>query len=191
MHDGHRPPPQQTHGFTLLEMIIVLVLIAILAGLAMPAVQSAFREQGIRKDTHQLALMVKTAMIQSAEQHRTYVIDLSPTEISLHPAGEAAADPDASATTDDTPTASDDDSADNPVIKDVVVTTALDPENKLQMPDPQKADTWIAMPPTSWVFESGELCPATPVRISRGEAYVGLTFDPLTGNVDNESYYLP
>src|ERR1017187_10192814 len=47
-------------GFTLLEMIMVLVIIAILAGLSMPAMHSAFVEQAVRKDAHQLALMVKT-----------------------------------------------------------------------------------------------------------------------------------
>ncbi len=176
-----------SRGFTLLEMIMVLVIIAILAGLAMPAVESAFVEQGVRRDAHQLALMVKTAMIQSAEQHRDYVIELSPTEMSLHPAGEAAADPDASSSGDDDTDAA----ASNPVMEDVTVSTTLDSLNKLLGPDPQKANAWTDMPPTTWVFEAGELCPATTVRVGRGEAYVELSFNPLTGNVENEGSSFP
>jgi type II secretory pathway pseudopilin PulG len=168
-------------------MIMVLVIIAILACLSLPAFQSAITENAIRKDSHQLALMVKTAMIQSADQHRPYVIELSPTEIALHPVGEAAADPDASPTADNTSDTST--TAAAPV--DVVVTTELDPDNHLQVPDPQKDKAWIAIPPTQWVFQPGELCPATQVRILRGKAWVALNFGALTGNVENETFELP
>src|SRR5476649_2895486 len=101
--------PSLRRGFTLMEMVIVLIIIALLFGVTMPAMQSAFVEQAVRKDAHQLALMVKTAMIQSAEQHRAYVIELTDSTMALHPVGEAAADPDA------TPAAAADD--DNTAVK--------------------------------------------------------------------------
>jgi prepilin-type N-terminal cleavage/methylation domain-containing protein len=172
-------------GFTLLEMCVVLLIIALLFGVSMPAMQSAFTEQAVRRDAHQLALMVKTAMIQSAEQHRPYAIDLTGTTMALHPVGEAPADPDASTSTDDNADATD-------VMTNVEVTDALDPPNKLLTPDPQKPNAWIAMPDgTQWVFQPGELCSATRVRLARGEAWVEMSFSALTGNVENESSYLP
>src|SRR5258708_4071627 len=65
--DGNRlVVPLRRGGFTLLELCMVLFIIALLFGLAMPSVESAFVEQGVRRDAHQLALMVKTAMMQSA-----------------------------------------------------------------------------------------------------------------------------
>jgi prepilin-type N-terminal cleavage/methylation domain-containing protein len=181
-------PPVRRHarGFTLLEMIMVLVILAILAGLSLPSVESAFTEQGVRRDSHQLALMVKTAMIQSADQNRAYEIDLSPTEMALHPVGEAAADPTADAATTDGDTSSD---SAKPV--DIVVTSELDPANKLMVPDPIKANAWESIPPTTWIFKPGELCPATRVRFSRGEAYVETSFDALTGNVVDETASIP
>jgi prepilin-type N-terminal cleavage/methylation domain-containing protein len=181
-------------GFTLLEICVVLFIIAMLFALAMPAMQSAFTEQGVRNDAHQLALMVKTAMIQSAEQHRAYVIDLSPTAMALHPAGQAAANPDApsidaNASTDDDDS---DNSSNNSKPVDVDITNQLDPLNKLLTPDPRKTNGWMAMPDgTQWVFEPGELCPATRVRLSRGDAWLEMSFGALTGNVENETYYLP
>jgi prepilin-type N-terminal cleavage/methylation domain-containing protein len=173
-------------GFTLLEMIMVLVIIAILAGLSMPALQSAFTAQAVRRDAHQLALMVKTAMIQSAEQHRAYVIDVTDTTMALHPVGEAPADPDASSTTND-----DDAAPANSAPEDMEVTSELDPPNQLLTPDLQKTDKWIAMPPTSWVFQPGELCPVPRVRLKRGEAWLEMSFNALTGNVENETFDLP
>jgi Tfp pilus assembly protein FimT len=166
-------------------MCIVLFIIALLFGLAMPAMQSAFLEQSVRRDAHQLALMVKTAMIQSVEQHRAYVIELTPTEMALHPQGEAAADPDAAANGDD------DANASATATPDVEVTSELDASNQLLAPDPVKADSWVAMPPTTWTFQPGELCPATRVRLSRGQAWLEMSFDALTGNVENETNYLP
>jgi prepilin-type N-terminal cleavage/methylation domain-containing protein len=174
-------------GFTLLEMIMVLVIIAILAALSLPSFQSAITENAVRKDSHQLALMVKTAMLQSAEQHRAYMIELSPVEMALHPVGEAAADPNASDTTVETS----EDSTTNSAPIDVVVTTEIDVDNQLQVPDPEKSNTWMSMPATQWIFEPGELCPATRVRFSRGKAWLEMSFTALTGNVENETFSIP
>jgi prepilin-type N-terminal cleavage/methylation domain-containing protein len=172
-------------GFTLLEMCIVLLIIALLLGVTMPSIQSAFVEQGVRRDSHQLALMVKTAMIQSAEQHRPYAIDLTPTTMALHPVGEAAADVDAQ------PVDTDDSTPVNPATEDVEVTTELDKPNQLLVPDPFKDNAWIAMPPTSWIFQPGDLCPATRVRLERKSAWLEMSFNALTGNVENENTYFP
>jgi type II secretion system protein H len=177
-------------GFTLLEMIMVLVIIAILAGLALPSIQTAFTEQSVRKDAHQLALMIKTAMIQSAEQHRAYILDLTDKTMALHPANEAAKDPDAPSSPAATADATDDALA-SPVVEDVEVSITLDPANKLLTPDLQKANAWVDMPPTSWLFQPGELCQVTRVRLERGNAWLEMSFSALTGNVENETTYFP
>jgi prepilin-type N-terminal cleavage/methylation domain-containing protein len=174
-----------SRGFTLLEMVMVLVIIAVLAGLSMPAVQSAFTEQALRKDSHQLALMVKTAMIKTAEQHRGYVIDLNGTSMALHPAGITAA-------SDDDSSSADDASADSTAAINVEITSDLDPDNKLMAPDATKSGAWDPMPDNAqWAFEPGELCPATRVRLTRGKSWVELSFNALTGNVEKEASYMP
>jgi prepilin-type N-terminal cleavage/methylation domain-containing protein len=176
------------HGFTLLEMCMVLVIIALLFAVTMPAMQSAFVEQAVRKDAHQLALMVKTGMIQSAEQHRAYVIELTSTTMSLHPVDETQKD-DLDSTFAAAP--ADDDTVPNSATEDIDVASRLDPPNQLLVADTVKKDAWVALEPTSWVFQPGELCPACRVRLSRGDSYVEMSFNALTGDVENEATYLP
>jgi prepilin-type N-terminal cleavage/methylation domain-containing protein len=175
-------------GFTLLEMCIVLFIIALLFGVSVPAMQSAFTEQKMRNDAHQFALMVKTAMIRSAEQHRAYVIDVTATSMDLHPGGTDSKDADDAS---DTTTAADDDSSTTPVMENVSVASKLDPPNKLLAPDPHKLNAWVAMPPTTWVFQPGELCPTPRVRFARDDSWVEMSFNALTGNVENETAYIP
>jgi len=177
-------------GFTLLEICTVLVIIAIFLGAMMPAMQSAFVEKDVRDDARQFSLMVKTAMLQSADQNRNYVIDLTSAMISLHPEGDTS-NPDADTDKASAPANSEDDSDKNPVPRDFVATSPFDKLNKLLVPDPEKPNGWVDMPATSWVFKPGQLCPATRVRLSRGEAWLEMSFNPLTGNVENETAYFP
>lgn len=174
-------------GFTLLEICTVLFIIVIFLGAMMPAMQSVFVEKAIRDDARQLSLMVKTAMIQSADQNRSYVIDLTSTTMSLHPEGTASdADTDASA-----PASNSDDSDKSPVPEDFVESGTFDQPNKLIVPDPQKRDGWVDMPATSWVFKPGQLCPASRLRMARGDAWLEMSFNALTGNVESEAAYFP
>jgi prepilin-type N-terminal cleavage/methylation domain-containing protein len=72
-------------GFTLIEICIMLVILAILMGVIAPGMPSAMAEAGVRSDARQLSLMVKTAMLQSVEEHRVYVLDLDEKNMSLGP----------------------------------------------------------------------------------------------------------
>lgn len=168
-------------GFTLLEMCLVLFIIALLGGAMMPGMKSAFVEQGLRKDAHQLSLMVKTAMLRSAEQKRVYVIDLTASSMSLHSLADA------------TPTAANpaiaSDSA--PSLEATEFSQQLDSSNKLLAPDPKKLHAWVDMPDTTWTFTPGELCPAQRVRLTRGDAWIEMSFNALTGNVEDEEAYIP
>jgi prepilin-type N-terminal cleavage/methylation domain-containing protein len=168
-------------GFTLLELCIVLLIMAILLGAMMPAFHSAFIESSMRADARQLSFMVRTAMLQSGDEHRGYVLDLTATNLDLHLAG---AGPEADSSTNAAAGNSDggnDDSA----------TYRFDAADKLYIPDPKKNSAWIHMPAAAWIFQPGELCPATRVRLMRGNAWLEMSFNALTGNVENEADYFP
>ncbi len=179
-------------------MIIVLVIIAILAATTMPGFSSAVNEHHVREDGHQLAMMVRQGMIQSTEQHRVIVMDLTKNTMKLYAQGEEAkadADADAQLFKDSGSTQT---NSDQPVA-DTVTQTGIDQEqtldgaNKLMVPDPNKTDGWLNVPDdgVEWVFQPGELCPATKIRVVRGDAYLELDFGALTGSVDTEKYYFP
>jgi len=185
-------------GFTLIEMIMVLVIMAILAAAALPAFNSAVNEHRVREDGHELAMMVRKAMIQSAEQHRTFFIDLDKHSARLYAEGDTTqqeADTQANLFKDSGSTST---NADQP-IADVASqpgidqTQTLDSDNKLQVLDPNKQNVWIDVPEDGkeWLFQPGELCPADKLRIVRGDAYLEMDFTALTGAVDTEKYYFP
>jgi Tfp pilus assembly protein PilE len=177
-------------------MVIVLVVIAVLAAMSIPAFDSAVNEHKVREDGHQLAMMVRQAMLNSGEQHRNYYIDLTRNTMTLRAEGDdvqqdstAALFQDASSsgTNSDQPIA---ETASQP---EVDVEKQLDSDNKLQVPDPNKVDAWMDPPDdgVEWKFQPGQLCPATKVRVVRGEAYLEMDFGALTGGIDTEKFYFP
>jgi prepilin-type N-terminal cleavage/methylation domain-containing protein len=157
-------------GFTLLEMCIVLVILAILAGAAMPSIQSALAEQGLRENARQIALLVKTGMLRSSEENRVYRLDLSSHEAVLLPAAATKTSRDEA---------------------ESAVPTVLDPADRLLLPDAEKPGAWQPLQTSSWSFQPDELCPVPRVRIERGRAWMEMSFNALTGNVEDESLDAP
>jgi len=178
-------------GYTLLEMCVVIFIIMLFITAGLPAIESAFTEQAVRADSRELALMVHTAMLQSSDQHRPYVIDLTSSNLYLHPAEAMVEEKDQS----DQDTASDADLSDktntNLQSEDVEVLHAIESGNRLLVPDPDKPRQWVPMPSTQWRFKPGGLCLLPRVRLERGKSWLELGFNPLTGNVEDDSYYFP
>ena len=163
-------PKTVARGFTLLEMCIVLFIIALLAAAAMPALSSAFNERALRNDSQAFSVMVKTAMIRSSEEQRPYVIHLDGKNLLMEPAPAAVADDDA-------------------VPDDDKQAQTLD--NALKFPDATKKNAWESLSAVTWTFEPNGLCPLPRVRFERGASYIELGFNALTGDVEDESNYLP
>jgi prepilin-type N-terminal cleavage/methylation domain-containing protein len=155
-----------SRGFTLLEICIVLVILGVLMGVIAPGMQSALAEQALRSDARQLSLMVKTAMLRTCEEHRPYVLDLSETSLSLAPLSDAPS-------------------------SDDLQTWPLNARNQLLLPDPKSSGDWLQLHSAEWIFRPGELCPASAVCFVRGPARLQMSFNALTGNVENERSFIP
>jgi prepilin-type N-terminal cleavage/methylation domain-containing protein len=169
-------------GFTLLEMCIVLLILAVLMGVIAPGMQSALAEAGLRSDARELSLMVKTAMLQSVEEHRVYALNLSEKTMALGPIAPAAPE-DANAPADPNQPLE--------LAQDSIENWKLDTKNKLLLPDPEGHGRWQPIESAQWVFRPGELCPARQICFTRGEARLEVTFNALTGNVEDERSIFP
>lgn len=166
----------------------MLFIMALLAAAAMPAMESAFTEQALRGDAHQLAMMVKTAMLKSREQQRPYLLVLDGTTLSLEPAPASVND------SGDTPPVTAEPSTDkNETTSPSTSEDATEAQigNVLKFLNAEKKNAWENLPAAHWLFEPAGLCPLPRVRLERGAAYIEMSFNALTGNVEDEASYIP
>jgi prepilin-type N-terminal cleavage/methylation domain-containing protein len=183
--------PSSRRGYTLLEMCVVMFILLLFLTAGLPAIQSAFTEQDLRSDSRELALCVRTAVLQSNDQHRPYVIELTSSNFYLHPVEPLVEQNDGAG--QNVPAGNDANADPNsaPHLEDVEEMHTLNKPTKLLVPDPEKPKAWIPLTPTQWVFHPGTLYIVPRVRFTRGDAWIELGFNPLTGNVEDESNYFP
>lgn len=61
-------------GFTLVEVVIALTVVAILAGMAVPAIDSVQKERIAREPVNALALLAREVRLRAMKEHRPYQI---------------------------------------------------------------------------------------------------------------------
>ncbi len=64
----------QASGFTLVELVIAITVLAILGGLAVPAIDSVQRERLAREPVNQLYLLAREVRVRSMKERRPYQI---------------------------------------------------------------------------------------------------------------------
>jgi type II secretory pathway pseudopilin PulG len=163
-------------GYTLLEIAIVLFIIVLLAGIALPAGNRFRKEAALRDCASALSLHARTARRLALQTQRPYEIRFSTNGFYVNPV-EAVTN------------------------ADELATLQL-PEHPMNPNLRWQLFRWGERKPSelvedSWIFEPSGICEPLRVRFtetptwSDQPAWIELAFHPLTAGVTEESYEFP
>lgn len=149
-------------GYTLLEIAIVVSIIVLLVGAAIPLSSGFVREQRLRDVVREILVLAKTARSDAMTSGGRAVIifdkksfglvrpgDEDPSEIYALPAG---------------------------IVYDIL---------------PFGTDRRVRPDGQHWVFQPSGLLEPLAVRVIEDEAWMEVRFDPLTAALSDESYHIP
>lgn len=156
-HSTKRPP-----GFTLIEIALVLAIIVLIVGAAIPFSSGFIREQRLRDVVRELLVMAKTARSEAMTTGRAGAVVFDKKGFGMLRAG--AEEPSESFS----------------LPKGMSYVVVPFGEEKAIKPDGQR-----------WIFQPSGLCEPITFRVEEGEAYMSVAFDPLTANIAEEAYSIP
>ncbi|HEY8965584.1 MAG TPA: hypothetical protein VIM58_04020 [Candidatus Methylacidiphilales bacterium] len=164
------PPPRVAGAtaFTLLEICIALAIVAVVIGLCAPSFSSWLGEERLREPARNMELLARTARNRAIDTQKSWAVVVRPEELSL--------------VLDDGQILDDDRRDANPDLSFPVadgIAVATKGWND--------AD-YATLPEVRWVFRPNGLCEPLSIRFTKDESMIGLRFDPLTGDVAEETY---
>jgi type II secretory pathway pseudopilin PulG len=159
---ARRRPARRARGYTLLEVALVVSIVVLLVGAAIPLTSGFVREQRLRDVVRELLVLAKTARTDAMTTGR-------PTEIIFDKKGFGLRRPG-----DEEPS----EAAMLPAGMDYTLRPFA--AERVLRPDGQR-----------WIFQPTGLLEPVTVRVMEGEAWIEVQFDPLTAGLADESYYIP
>ncbi len=161
-----RTKTSQAGGFTLMELVMVMLIMGLLAGFMFFAYEELAEDEALREPSLKLQQLARRASRSSTTQDQAYRIRFEEQQFYVV-AGTG------------------DDSSDR-----VEGRYQLREDVELSIKRWQ-ATEWVVPQGTDWVFAATGLAEPLSVRLERGESYIELDFNPLTGVVDERRSYLP
>ena len=149
-------------GYTLLEIALVVTIIVLLVGAAVPLTSGFVREQRLRESVRGLLVLAKTARTEAMTSGRAAEIVFDKQGFVLRRPGE----------------------------EEAAESVRLAGGTTYQL-RPFAADKPLRPDGQRWIFQPTGLCEPLAVRIIEGEAWIEVQFDPLTAGIEDESYYIP
>ena len=163
----HNKPSRSDQGFTLLEMGLVLFILLIIAGMAIPMTTGMIAQERLKGQARELQDYASSARKLAVTENRPYEILLTDKGFSLerYLTGEKAK-------------------------VDVVRSKKL--ASNVSYTVQRWGEKGFGKPAReSWVFQPDGLCEPIRVHFESKGGWVEYTFNPLTARPRDESYYFP
>lgn len=166
MNPGLRPSRAQ--GFTLLELCVVLMVMALMIGMAVFSFQGLDGEAAIRRPASELESMAKEAVRRASVYETPQVIVFEKAGFIMRYRQD----------------------------KELGKNTDEDAkwQRRVTVPPQMKifikrwgATKWVPAPGEHWIISAGGFCEPLEVRLELGESFLQMQFDPLSGGVREES----
>jgi prepilin-type N-terminal cleavage/methylation domain-containing protein len=157
-----RARDRQPRGYTLLEIALVVAIIALIIGAAVPLTSGFTREQQLRDVVRDLLVFAKTARAEAMTTGRAAEVIFAKEGFALRRAGE------------------EEPSEVRRLPRGMRYVIQPFGMEKAVRPDGQR-----------WIFQPTGLCEPVTVRVEADEAWMQVTFDALTAGLADESYYIP
>jgi len=175
-------------GFTLLEMVIVLLVVALLGGSAVGFMIISDDERALNRSSVEVEVLAKRARTISALQQRPYALEFFNNRVSLMPLAEAMLEPaDREKAIAAQAAAAEEAAADVPVSSFSPVHAGWELDEDMRLFVRRWAtDAWIPINSETrqvWRFDPEGFCEPVGVRIERGKSWKESEFHPLTGGI--------
>ncbi|PAW65913.1 MAG: hypothetical protein B9S38_14420 [Verrucomicrobiia bacterium Tous-C4TDCM] len=170
-------------GFTLLEIVVVLVLIAVLTGGAISVMVSSDDERILKESSGEIESLAKRARTVAALQQRPYALEFFEGRVRMMPLAEAAIEP---AEREKAAAMLEIAGAESGSIH---AEWSIKGELRMQVRR-WASDTWIPIDSKSrqvWRFDPEGFCEPVGVRLETEKSWMEMEFHPLTGSIRYKS----
>jgi len=156
---------QSARGFTLLEMGLVLFILLLIVGVAIPVTSGLFAEERLRQHANELLLYARTARRLAVSENRPYEIRFAEKAFLLEPyiAGKSARDAVVSS---------------HDMASDTLYSVQRWGDKKFGKPEDE-----------SWIFQPSGICEPIRVHFQNGGNWIEFAFNPLTARAEEETYH--
>lgn len=149
-------------GYTLIEIALVLAIMVMIIGAAVPLSSGFMREQRLRDPVRELLVLAKTARTEAMTTGRATGVVFGKKGFGLlSPGSEEPSD------------------------------TYTLPRGMSYVIRPFGSEKVTKPDGQTWIFQPTGLCEPIIFRLEEDDAWIEVAFDPLTANIGEESYSIP
>ncbi|MFM7375745.1 MAG: Tfp pilus assembly protein FimT/FimU [Chthoniobacterales bacterium] len=153
---------RQPRGYTLIEIALVLAIMVMIIGAAIPLSSGFMREQRLRDVVRELLVLAKTARGEAMTTGRPTGVVFGKKGFGLLRPGEEEASE-----------------------------TYLLPKGMAYVIRPFASEKALKPDGQTWIFQPTGLCEPVTFRVEENDAWMEVAFDPLTANIGEEAYEIP